>query len=74
MTYDLLIKRIDTAKHSRLGELVIRTEVLRKVVELHQPIEIPKKLESEIVCGGCSQIQYEDWPCPTYKLIEEGMK
>lgn len=72
--YDQLLKRIDSAVYSRLEELSIRTDVLRAVVELHQPVDIPKKLESEIVCGGCSATEYVDYPCATLKLIEEGLK
>lgn len=75
MHHDSLIKRLTIAKFSRLEELDIRTKLLMEIVELHQPEEIIGERKTQgLYCQGCNQDYYEEWPCPTYKLIEKGLK
>ena len=76
MTCEELLRRIDTSRHTRIGELVIRTNALRAVVELHKPVfAIANGVEGPKYCQQCADGRgYAKYPCPTIQAIEKELK
>jgi hypothetical protein len=83
MTHKELLRRIDTARHTQMGELVIRTNALRAVVEMHRPNSLGQCDDSVLLCWGCGEWGCEtncrcdchsNYPCPTIQAIEKELK
>jgi hypothetical protein len=75
MTHDQLLKKINTQRFVQMHELVIRTNAIRAVVELHKP-EI--RYSDVVLCSVCytEGEPYEIaadvcYPCPTIQAIEK---
>lgn len=75
LTHDELLAKIDDEliKYGQRGNVVKHSFALRAVMELHYPKSTGIGF-TDLICGECSGLDANDYPCATIRAIEKELE